>query len=113
MADAKTIFDGNMSGVTGYTLNTVTPAVTKAGSVITSTVTFSADVPTMFLGVMGKSTMTVTGSSTSVTKMPQYIDFYLLLDNSPSMGVGATPADVTKMVNNTVGQVRLRLSRPQ
>ena len=33
--------------------------------------------------------------------MPQYIDFYLLLDNSPSMGVGATPTDVSKMVNNT------------
>jgi hypothetical protein len=33
--------------------------------------------------------------------MPLYIDFYLLLDNSPSMGVGATPADVAKMVNNT------------
>ena len=55
----------------------------------------------MFLGVMSKSTMTVTGSSTSVSKMPQYIDFYLLLDNSPSMGVGATPADVAKMVANT------------
>ena len=101
VTDAKTIFDGNMSGMTGYTLNSVTPAVTKAGSVITSTVQFSADVPTMFLGVMGKSTMTVTGSSTSVTNMPLYIDFYLLLDNSPSMGVGATPADVTTMVNNT------------
>jgi Flp pilus assembly protein TadG len=99
--DAKNIFDGNMSGVSGYTLKSVTPTVTKAGMLITSTVTFSADVPTVFLGVMNKSKMTVTGSSTAVTKMPQYIDFYLLLDNSPSMGVGATPADVTKMVNNT------------
>ena len=101
VTDAKAIFDGNMSGVTGYTLNSVTPVVTKTGMVITSTVTFSANVPTVFLTVMGKTTMTVTGSSTSVSKMPQYIDFYLLLDNSPSMGVGATPADVTKMVNNT------------
>ena len=67
----------------------------------------------MFLGVMGKSTMTVTGSSTSVTKMPQYIDFYLLLDNSPSMGVGATPADVDDDGQQHLGQVRLRLSRPQ
>ena len=50
---------------------------------------------------MGKSAMTVTGTSTSVAKMPQYIDFYLLLDNSPSMGVGATPTDVAKMVKNT------------
>jgi len=69
--------------------------------VITSTVTFSAEVPTMFLGVMNKSKMTVTGTSTSVSKMPQYIDFYLLLDNSPSMGVGATPTDVATMVANT------------
>src|SRR4029077_6999151 len=56
---------------------------------------------TMFLGVMGKSVMTVTGTSTSTANMPLYIDFYLLLDNAPSMGVCATPADVTKMVNNT------------
>ncbi len=104
VTDAKAIFDGNMSGVSGYTLNSVTPVVTKSGMIITSTVTFSADVPTVFLGVMNKSTMTVTGSSTSVSKMPQYIDFYLLMDNSPSMGVGATPADVTKMVNNTPDQ---------
>ena len=27
-----------------------------------------------------------------------------MLDNSPSMGVGATPADVTRMVNNTSDQ---------
>lgn len=101
VADARAIFDGNMSGEAGYTLNSVTPTVTKAGMLVTSTVTFSADVPTTFLGVMNKTKMTVTGSSTAVTKMPQYIDFYLLLDNSPSMGVGATPADVTKMVNNT------------
>jgi hypothetical protein len=33
--------------------------------------------------------------------MPLYIDFYLLLDNSPSMGVGATPADVATMVSHT------------
>ena len=101
VTDAKSIFDGNMSGVAGYTLNSVTPTVSKTGMVITSNVAFSAEVDTMFLGVMNKSKMTVTGSSTSVSKMPQYIDFYLLLDNSPSMGVGATPTDVATMVANT------------
>ena len=48
--------------------------------------------------------MTLGGVSTSTANMPLYIDFYLLLDNSPSMGVGATPADVTTMVNNTPDQ---------
>ncbi len=61
---------------------------------------FTAVVPTLFLGVIGQSNMTVTASSTSTANMPLYIDFYLLLDNSPSMGVAATPTDVTKMVNN-------------
>jgi hypothetical protein len=58
-------------------------------------------VPTTFMSVSGMSNMTVTGTSTAVTNMPLYIDFYLLLDNTPSMGVGATPADVATMVNHT------------
>jgi Flp pilus assembly protein TadG len=101
VTDATNIFQGNMSGVTGFTLNSMTPDVQKAAGTITSTVQFSADVPAMFLGVMGKSNITVVGTSTSTANMPLYIDFYLLLDNSPSMGVGATPTDVATMVNNT------------
>jgi Flp pilus assembly protein TadG len=101
VTDATNIFNANMSDATGYTLNSVTPTVVRAAGAVTSTVEFSATVPTMFLGVMGKSTMTVTGTSTSTANMPLYIDFYLLLDNSPSMSVGATPVDVATMVNAT------------
>jgi Flp pilus assembly protein TadG len=104
VTDASNIFNANMNGVTGYTLNSATPTVTKSGASITSIVTFSATIPTMFLGVMGKSGLTVSGTSTSTANLPQYIDFYLLLDNSPSMGVAATPSDVTTMVNNTSDQ---------
>ena len=101
VADATKLFNGNMDGTTGYTLNSATPTMNKVGSVITSQIQFSADIPTMFMGVIGKSKMTVTGTSTATANMPLYVDFYLLLDNSPSMGVGATPADVATMVANT------------
>jgi Flp pilus assembly protein TadG len=101
VTDAANIFNANMSDATGFTLNSVTPTVVRAAGAVTSTVQFSATVPTMFLGVMGKTAMTVTGTSTSTANMPLYIDFYLLLDNSPSMSVGATPADVATMVNAT------------
>jgi hypothetical protein len=104
VTDATSIFNGNMSGVTGFTLNGMTPTVQKAAGTLTSNITFSADVPAMFLGVMGKSHLTVTGTSTSTANMPLFIDFYLLLDNSPSMGVGATPTDVATMVNHTSDQ---------
>ncbi|WP_316182893.1 TadE/TadG family type IV pilus assembly protein [Bradyrhizobium sp. SZCCHNRI1009] len=99
--DAAKIFNGNMSGTSGYTLTSLTPDVKKAGSVLTATVSFSATVPMMFMNIVGFKTMTLQGSSTAKASMPRYIDFYLLLDNSPSMGVAATPADVTKMVNAT------------
>lgn len=97
VADATKIFNGNMSGTAGYTLNSVTPVVTKTGSVITSNVTFSANVATTFLGVMGKSTMTVTGSSKSSASLPLYLDFYLMLDVSGSMGLPSTNNEQTRL----------------
>ncbi|MBI5260532.1 MAG: pilus assembly protein [Bradyrhizobium sp.] len=99
--DANKIFAGNLANASGYTLNSFQAMVKKTGSKLTSTVDFSASIPTMFLGVIGKSTLTVNGKSASTVSMPLYVDFYLLLDNSPSMGVGATPSDVQKMVDNT------------
>jgi Flp pilus assembly protein TadG len=101
VTDANNIFNANMTNQTGYTLGSITPTVVKSGSTVTSTVSFSASINTMFLGVIGKTALSVSGTSTSTASMPLYVDFYLLLDNSPSMGVAATPADVTKMVNNT------------
>ena len=104
VTDATNIFNANMNGVAGYTLGSVTATMTKASNVITSNVQFTASLPTMFLGLMGKNSITVNGTSIASTNMPLYVDFYLLLDNSPSMGVGATPADVSLMVNNTPDQ---------
>jgi hypothetical protein len=79
----------------------VSVTVTKASGTITSTVQFTADVPTVILGVFSKGSIQISGTSTAANSLPIYVDFYLLLDNTPSMGVGATPADVTTMVNNT------------
>jgi hypothetical protein len=83
--------------MTGYTLNSFTPSVTKSGVTIVSDIRFSADVPTMFLGVIGKSKMTVTGDSGAVNSLPPYLDFYLMLDVSGSMGLPSTNAEQTRL----------------
>ncbi|WP_027577054.1 TadE/TadG family type IV pilus assembly protein [Bradyrhizobium sp. WSM1743] len=101
VSDAQNIFNANVANLTGYTLNGLTPTMVKSGSTVTSTVSFTASINTMFLGVIGKTALTMSGTSKATASMPLYIDFYLLLDNSPSMGVGATPTDVQTMVNNT------------
>ncbi|MDX3970818.1 MAG: pilus assembly protein [Bradyrhizobium sp.] len=101
VTDAENIFNANRANLTGYTLNSITSTVVKTGSTVTSTIAFSASINTMFLGLIGKTALTLSGTSKATASMPLYIDFYLLLDNSPSMGVGATPTDVQTMVNNT------------
>jgi hypothetical protein len=95
--DATKIFNGNVSGMSGYTLNSFTPSVTKSGVTIVSDMRFSADVPTMFLGVIGKSKMTVTGDSGAVNSLPPFLDFYLMLDVSGSMGLPSTNAEQTRL----------------
>src|SRR5664280_638784 len=85
-------------------LSTVSAKVTDGGTGRTAVVNYTASVPTAFMGIVGYNNIAIAGSSTAASAIPTYIDFYLLLDNTPSMGVGATPADVTTMVNNTPDQ---------
>ena len=101
VTDATNIFNGNMSSRSGYTLTSFSADVRKSANKVISTVEFSATVPTTFTSIIGWNALTISGASTSTASMPAYIDFYLLLDNSPSMGVGATPTDVDKMVTST------------
>src|SRR5262249_32905890 len=81
-----------------------TAVVSRTNGQVTSTVQFTASVPTSFMGLFGKTTIPISGTSKSATSMPLYADFYLLLDNTPSMGVGATTTDINTMVANTSDQ---------
>jgi Flp pilus assembly protein TadG len=100
-AQALNIFNGEISGRGDFTMTSLTATVAKANWQITSTVQFTATVPTVLMEVLGWNNLTVSGSSTSANGMPTFIDFYLLLDNTPSMGLGATQTDINTLVNGT------------
>jgi Flp pilus assembly protein TadG len=69
-----------------------------------ATVTAGLDYETRLIAVAGVKSFSIQAQArSSGTKRP-YIDFYMLLDNSPSMGIGATTADIDKMVKNTSDQ---------
>lgn len=99
--DALNLFNAFIVGKTGFTLDEVTATFDRVGTDITAEVNFSAKVPMSFMRLFGHDYVPITGSSSSSIRTSPFIDFYMLLDNSPSMGVAATPADVTTMVNNT------------
>ena len=84
----------------------VTASDTTNGTVIQRTVTISyqASTQTMFGGLVGLNTLNFSGSATSVSSTAPNINFWMLLDDSPSMAIAATQADINTMVAHTANQ---------
>ena len=99
--DAVKLFNAEITGKGGFTLTSATASMIKSGTTVTSTLDFTAQVSTSFMGILGFNSMNIKGTATATNNMPLFIDFYLMLDNTPSMGIGATTADISKMESNT------------
>jgi Flp pilus assembly protein TadG len=97
VTDAYNVFDGNMSSITGYSNLSRTSLVTKTGVQLTSTVQFSAQVPVTFMKVLGYQNLSVSGTSSASASLPPYLDFYLALDVSGSMGLPSTPGEAGRL----------------
>ena len=97
---------GTLAGV-----STPTPAVTVADSITTRTVTVTYTAtsqnffPNLLAGALGGSTtIPLSGTSQAVGSVAPNINFYLLLDDSPSMGIPATSSGISTLVSNTSPQ---------
>jgi Flp pilus assembly protein TadG len=109
---ATNAFNAVASTVTGVT--SVTPTVTigssNGGLTRSITVSYTANSTNSFPNVLqlltktGEANWPLSGSSVSTASTSPNIDFYLLLDNSPSMNIAATTAGINTMVANTSSQ---------
>ncbi len=97
VTDANNVFNGNMSGIGGFSNLALVSTVTKTGVTLISNVQFSAQVPVTFMKIVGYTALTVTGASTSTASLPLYLDFYLMLDVSSSMGLPSTNNEQTRL----------------
>lgn len=91
----KNVFTSNIPSSPAASIQS--SAVTRSGMVVTATLSYTAKVPTAFLGVLGFKNITVTGSSTASYTMPTYISFYMLLDVSGSMSFPSTLAEQARL----------------
>jgi hypothetical protein len=75
----------------------------SSGNKITRTavVTYEAESRNSFAGLLGPATMVIAGTSTATADKAPDIDFYLMLDTSPSMALPATTAGLQTMLNDT------------
>jgi Flp pilus assembly protein TadG len=94
-----------MNGQSGQASNAVklgqvsTPvvslAISRSGSVISGQATWSTFYTPFFAGLFGSSAWSMSNaSSASVQISTPYLNVYVVLDNSPSMEIGATNSDI-------------------
>ncbi len=106
---ATSMFSAQASLVTGYKDLQVTPIITDGtpgsngalGYLRKATVTYTAKSINVFGGILGSDTLTVRGTSSASAAQPPNVDFYLAMDNSPSMLLPATSDGVSKIIAAT------------
>lgn len=89
----------NLPGLVAVPTPTVT--VADVGLSRTITVSYVAQSVNNFPGVLGKQTWQVAGSATAKASSAPNMNFYLLMDDSPSMGIGATASDISNLIKYT------------
>jgi hypothetical protein len=97
-------FKMQLSSLRGASLAAASPTVTvpvPTGTTFTSQVAYSGTVPARFARLFGFPDFYVNGSSGATIQINAYVNIALLLDNSSSMLIGATNADVQAMENIT------------
>jgi Flp pilus assembly protein TadG len=91
--------------VSGKTFVTVTVTNPNNNALVRNvTVSYTAGNQNIFAGVLGYTAIAIAGTSTANASLAANIDFYLLLDNSPSMALPATQAGINSMVALTSQQ---------
>jgi hypothetical protein len=108
-AAATSMFNAQIAGITGLvpgttqlTVTITNPASNPAMRQVKAT--YVTKVQNFFGAIEPASTFTLGGTSSAQASVPPNINFYLLLDNSPSMSLPSTSAGVTSMQSLTLQQ---------
>ena len=101
---ATNLFNAQVSSISGIGPVTLTVSTQDTGLSRTVTVNYSTTSTALFGKLVGKTSVALSGTSAATGSVPPSIDFYLLLDNSPSMAIAATTAGINTMVANTPDQ---------
>src|SRR5262249_32264531 len=90
-------FNNVVSHINGVTVTGFQATITQSVTNMAVSASYTASVPTTLVGIFGIRTVSISGASAASVKAPPYVNFYLLLDNSPSMGLGATATDISHL----------------
>jgi Flp pilus assembly protein TadG len=74
-----------------------TIAVQRNGQIITANISYQAKSPNIFGALANVANMNLAHSASSQLTLPSYLNFYLLLDVSGSMGIPSTASEIDRL----------------
>jgi Flp pilus assembly protein TadG len=101
---AQNMFMAEASTIPALNYSSPTIVVANSGLSRTVTVSYTASSVNSFASVLGEANWPLSGSAQATSSASPNINFYLLLDNSPSMNIAATTAGINTMVAATSAQ---------
>ena len=101
---ATNVFNSEATGINNVAVGNVNVTVTDGATGRTAVVAYTATKTNAFMGMFGLPTTNITGQSQSAAGLSVNINFYLLLDNSPSMNIAATTDGINTLVSHTSAQ---------
>jgi Flp pilus assembly protein TadG len=96
-AAAQRAFVANAGQTYNILNNAPTIDVQRNGQVITANISYQARSPNLFGSLANVANMNLTHSAASALTLPSYLNFYLLLDVSGSMGIPSTSSEIDRL----------------
>ncbi|MFI4996695.1 MAG: pilus assembly protein [Hyphomicrobiales bacterium] len=93
------LFSVDSLSVSNVVVAAPTISISQSGSTVTASLSYTAQYQTVFAKILGMTTIKLANTETASSGSSVYIDVHIVIQNSESMGIGATAADQTTMQN--------------
>ncbi|MCJ2106440.1 pilus assembly protein TadG-related protein [Methylobacterium sp. E-041] len=100
ITQATNVFNVNAGKVPFTTYTLQTPQLVPSGQTLTSTVAYTATVTNTFGRLFRTPTTPLANTAVASTDLASYLDFYLMVDVSGSMGLPALPDGMRELARN-------------
>ncbi|WP_158285707.1 pilus assembly protein TadG-related protein [Pseudohoeflea suaedae] len=97
----NTMMMTNIEQEYGISINSFTVEVANNGTALEAKATYDANLDTTIMRVFSRDQIRISNTVLAATSLSKRMNLYMLLDNTPSMGVGATPSDISALERAT------------
>lgn len=98
----NSIFAENIKQLPIKNVNATVSVVSDGNGGVIATASYNYSVKALFGGVTGISLFPVSGSVQAVAKPLTYVNYYILVDGSQSMGIATTQTDMINLYNRVI-----------